>query len=152
MHPRTALISVLLLLVGPLSCGAQDKGYWTAASSTASAITGDLGILKDRVTINLTSFTTVSVRPLTSAEVAAVFDADANAGVAGTLYHLNIPATRRFLHKNTICGSEDTEWMATYASGRNLQVAFFSGANPPLFTFEAVRNSPDLCGTFTYAR
>lgn len=152
MYPRAALISAVLLLVSLLSCSAQDKGYWTAASSTASAITGDLAILKDRVTINLYPFTTVKVRDLTPAEVAAAFDADLNAGVTGSLYHLSIPASRRFLHKNTLCGTEDTQWMATYASGRNLQVAFFSGSNPPLFTFEAVRNSPDLCGTFTYAR
>jgi len=151
MTPRI-LLAALLLSLSSLACRAQDHGYWTAAGSTANAITGDLGILKDRVTIDLVSFSAVAVRPLTSAEVAAVFDADANAGVTGTLYHLNIPASRRFLHKNTICGSEDTQWMTTYASGRTLQVAFFSGASTPVLTFEAVRNSPDLCGTFTYAR
>lgn len=151
MIPRIFLAS-LLLIAYCLPCPAQDEGYWTAASSTASAVTGDLGILKDRVTINFTSFTAVNVRPLTSAEVAAAFDADLNSGVTGTLYRLNVPAAKRFLHHNTLCGVEDTQWMATYVSGRTLQVAFFSGANAPVFTFEALRNSPDLCGTYSYSR
>lgn len=151
MFPRLLLLS-LLVLPCTLARAQQDRGYWSAASSTANAITGDLGILKDRVTINLISFPAVNVRPLTSAEVAAVFDADSNAGPTGMLYHLTIPASRHFLHKNTLCGAEDTQWMATFATGRTLQVAFFSGSNTPVFTFDAVRSSPDLCGTFTYAR
>lgn len=151
MSPR-ALILTLIALACSLPTLAQDKGYWTAASSTASSITGDLAILKDRLTIDLLSFPIVKAKDLAPAEVAAVFDADANAGPAGTLYHLNIPASRRFLHKNSICGSEDTQWMVTYTTGRTLQIAFFSGTNTPVFTFDAVRNSPDLCGTFTYAR
>src|SRR4029077_5326872 len=99
-----AAFAAFLVLACIVPCAAQDKGYWTAASSTASAITGDLGILKERITINLVSYPVVNVRPSTSAEVAAVFDADANAGVTGALYHLNIPAAQRFLHKNTLCG------------------------------------------------
>ena len=42
--------------------------------------------------------------------------------------------------------------MATYVAGKVLRVAFFSGDNTPVFTFESISNSPDLCGTFTYVR
>ena len=42
--------------------------------------------------------------------------------------------------------------MATYVSGRTLQVDFFSGSNPPVLTFEALSNTANLCGTFTYRR
>jgi hypothetical protein len=35
---------------------------------------------------------------------------------------------------------------------RTMYVAFFSGANTPEFTPEAMANATDLCGTFTYAR
>jgi hypothetical protein len=42
--------------------------------------------------------------------------------------------------------------MATYATGRNLQVAFFSGDDMPEFTFDAISKTSALCGTFTYAR
>jgi hypothetical protein len=92
------------------------------------------------------------VRDLAPAEVSAAFDADVNAGVKGALYRVNVPASRHFVHHNTLCGSENTQWMATYAIGRRLQVAFFSGSEPPVFTLDALRNSTDLCGTFSYAR
>jgi hypothetical protein len=151
MFPRAILIAAVAFTCS-LPSLAQDKGYWTAASSTASSITGDIAILKDRLTIDLFSFSIVKAKDLAPAEVAAVFDADANAGPTGTLYHLSIPAAQRFLHKNTLCGTESTQWMMTYATGRTLQVAFFSGTNAPMLTFEAVHNSTDLCGTFTYSR
>jgi hypothetical protein len=42
--------------------------------------------------------------------------------------------------------------MVTFVSVGRLQVAFFSGAQAPVLTFDAVGNSTDLCGTFTYSR
>ena len=42
--------------------------------------------------------------------------------------------------------------MVTYAAGHDLRVAFFSNPNPPLLTPEAIANSTDLCGTFSYTR
>jgi len=85
-------------------------------------------------------------------EVAAVFDADVNSGVQGNLYRLSIPSERRFLHKNTLCGTESAQWMATFVSGRNLQVALFSGLDEPVFTFDALANTSTRCATFTYGR
>ena len=81
-----------------------------------------------------------------------MFDADVNAGRNGNLYRTNIPAGQRFLHRNTLCGTEDTQWVATYITGRAIQVAFFSGSDEPKFTFDALINSPDKCGMFTYSR
>jgi hypothetical protein len=151
MIPR-ALLFFLLAVVCSLTATAQDKGYWRAASRTANAITGDIALSDSKTTINFTEFPLVQARTLTPAEVSAAFDADINAGATGVLYHLSVPATKRFLHHNTLCGTEDTRWMATYASGRNLQVAFFSGTDAPVITLDALQNSTDLCGTFTYAR
>ena len=84
--------------------------------------------------------------------MSAGFDVDSSAGGSGSLYRLNIPAAKKFLHKNSLCGSEDTEWMVTYVSGRSLQLAFFSGQKQPVFTLEAISNSTDMCGTFAYVR
>ena len=42
--------------------------------------------------------------------------------------------------------------MVAYAAGNSLQLAFFSGDKPPVFTFEAIQNSTDKCGTFTYVK
>ncbi|MDE3187878.1 MAG: hypothetical protein KGM96_10205 [Acidobacteriota bacterium] len=141
-----------LALACSLSSAAQDKGYWRAASSTAAAITGDIAISDSKLTINFTGFVMAPIRKLGPAEVAAAFDADSNSAGSGSLYRLSVPAAKHFLHHNTLCGTADTQWMATYVEGHTLRVAFFSGSDAPVFTFDAIANSTDLCGTFTYVR
>jgi hypothetical protein len=42
--------------------------------------------------------------------------------------------------------------MAAYVAGRTLHLAFFSGQKMPVFTPDAIANSTDLCGTFSYVR
>jgi hypothetical protein len=145
------------LLVAAMMCGGtlraqQDSGYWRAASNNALAITGDLHITAAKITVNFVNFPLAQIRTLKPEEVSAVFDADANAGLSGNLYRLTVPAEQRFLRHNTLCGHDDTEWMATWASGRSLQVAFFSGTDAPVLTVDALAHTSDLCGTFTYAR
>ena len=139
------------LLLGSVLGSAQEKGYWRAASSNAGSITGDIEISDTKVTINLVSFTMAQIRHLEPAETGAVFAAE-GAGERGSLYRLNIPASKRFLRHNSLCGSDDTQWMVTSLTGKTLHVAFFSGANTPVLTPEAINNSTDLCGTFTYVR
>jgi hypothetical protein len=145
-------IFAALLFALTLPLAAQDKGYWRASSQTASSITGDIVIADTRITMDFLAWPLARARSLTPVEISAVFDADSNVAQAGNLYSLNIAATQRLLHKNTLCGTEQTQWMATWIDGRNLHVAFFSGSNPPVFTFDAIRNSTDLCGTFLYSR
>jgi hypothetical protein len=146
------LFSVTLVLACSMCSFAQDKGYWRASSQTSNSITGDLTISDSKITMMFLSWPLAPIRALTPVEISAVFDADSNVAQAGSLYRLNIAAGQKFLHKNTLCGTEQTQWMATYIEGRNLHVAFFSGANMPVFTFDAIRNSTDLCGTFLYTR
>jgi len=147
---RRAIVG--LVLVCCISAAAQDKGNWRAASTTAKSTTGDVALFDEKLAINFSTFTVAPIRSLSQGEVSAVFDVDSSAGVTGSLYRLNIPAAKKFLHKNSLCGSEDTQWMVTYVSGRSLQVAFFSGEKQPVFTLEAISNSTDLCGTFAYVR
>lgn len=128
----------------------QEKGMWRAANSTAKSITGDIALSDEKITINFMSFTMVRIRALDKTELSAAFDADNNAAGTGSLYRMNIPAARKFLKKNSLCGAEDTEWMATYVAGRSLQLAFFSGDKPPVLTLDALANSSDTCGTYTY--
>ncbi len=144
--------AAILATICSLPGWAQEKGYWRAGSSAAAAITGDIAIANDKVTIDFATFTIAPIRALTAAEAGAAFDADVNAPGNGYLYRLNVPAGRRFLHHNTLCGTEDTQWMATYVEGRTLQVAFFSGSNVPALTLDALENSMERCGTFTYVR
>lgn len=151
---KTTLLSVAagLLCTFSLLASAQDKGYWRATSSTAISITGDLGISDDKLSINFTPFTLAEIRKLEPAEATALFSADSGSPGAGFLYRLSVPGTKRFLHHNTLCGSEQTQWMATYVTGRELRVAFFSGSTMPVITADALANSTNLCGTFLYGR
>jgi hypothetical protein len=151
MKRKTILRVVGLVLV---CCGiatAQDQGYWRAAGSTAKTITGDVALDSEKIAINLSNFTIARIRGLQADEASAVFGPEITGG-SGSLYRLNIPATKTFLRKNTLCGSESTQWMVTYAAGRGLQLAFFSGQKPPVFTSDAIANSTDLCGVFSYTR
>jgi hypothetical protein len=141
-----------VLLVGAVAASAQDGGAWRAASTNAVSITSDIAIGKDKLAIDYFTYAIAPIRPLKPVEVSAVFDADVNAGISGMLYRLRIPAAQRFLKKNTLCGDQDTQWMATYVTGHTLEVAFFSGDDMPVFTFDAISKSTALCGTFAYAR
>jgi len=148
----TTFFALALAFASPLL--AQERGSWRPASKTAQSITGDVTFNGDRMTINFFSLTVAEIRPLKPAEIAAAFsDAspDAPAG-NGHLYRLSVPGDKRFLHKNTLCGSDETQWMATWVSGKQMQIAFFSNAAPPVFTLEALRDSQNLCGTFAYVR
>ncbi|MGH9605771.1 MAG: hypothetical protein ACRD3N_08720 [Terracidiphilus sp.] len=149
---RNLILFTALALAGSAVCVAQDKGYWRASSNTAQSITSDIAISDTKLTIDFNGFPLVAVRALKPAEVASVFDADVNANPTGMLYRVSVPAEKRFLHHNTLCGGEDTDWMATFVSGRTLQAAFFSGQDPPVFTMNAISNSTALCGTYVYSR
>ena len=157
MRKRTLLYAAFLAVVfaalgAAMARSQEDRGYWHAASSNANAITGDISIGEIKVTINYISFPLAPIRRLKPVEVSSAFDADVNAGIEGSLYRLIVPPAQRFLYKNTLCGDEETEWMATYAKGHTLQVAFFSSDDEPVFTFDAVQKSSALCGVYTYAR
>jgi hypothetical protein len=147
-----AAAALACALANPLPCAAQDQGAWRADSTNAISITSDIAIAKDKLEIDFFTYPLAPIRSLKPVEVSAVFDADVNAGISGELYRLRIPAAQRFLKKNTLCGGEDTQWMATYVAGKTLNVAFFSGEDMPVFTFDAISKSTNVCGTFSYSR
>lgn len=149
---RAAVIIPILVCALHSAAQKQDRVYWQAASNNAAAITGDITISEAKLSLNLMGFPLASIRSLQPAEVSAVFDADVDTAGPGTLYRLKIPAGQRFVHKNTLCGGEDTQWMAAYVKGKSLQVAFFSGGEAPVFTFDAIAHSSNLCGTYSYVR
>jgi hypothetical protein len=152
MKRRILWAIVVPVLACSLTGAAQEKGIWRAASSTAQSITGDVALSEDKLSINFSGFTIAQIRALEPGELSAVFEAGGVAGGSGNLYRLNIPGDKRFLHKNTLCGSEETQWMATYVAGHSLHLAFFSGQKMPVFTPDAIANTTDLCGTFSYVR
>ena len=143
---------VVSVLAWCMAAIAQEKGTWRALSSTAQAITGDVALSEDKVAINFSSFTIAQIRALQPGEATAAFEADASTAGSGSLYRLSIPGAKKFLHRNTLCGNEDVQWMVTYVAEHTLHLAFFSGNKMPVLTPEAIANSTDLCGTFSYMR
>ncbi len=157
MTKRKVIFAVGLVLAGVLCLAArvsaqEDRGLWRAASTNALAVTGDITIGEAKVTLNFITFPLAPIRRLKPVEVSAVFDADVNAGIEGTLYRLHVPPGRYIVKKNTLCGGEETQWMATYVTGHTLKVAFFSGDDMPVFTFDAMQNTTTVCGSFVYGR
>ena len=148
--------SVALFAVCGLVCSSsllgQESGQWRAASNTAKGVTGDIAFAGQKIVINFSGFTVAQIRELSPAESAALFPSAGAATPPGNLYRTSIPAEKRFLHKNTLCGSEETQWVATLVSGHSLQLAFFSGPAMPAMTPDALANATDLCGTYAYVR
>ena len=153
MKQRTLFSMIVGLgLVSSCTGLAQEKGSWRALSTTARGVTGDVAFNSTKISINFASFTLAQIRTLQPAEMSAAFDLQSGAGGSGNLYRVDIPATKKFLHHNTLCGAEPTEWVATYVTGHDLQLAFFSGQQMPVLTPEAISSSTNLCGTFSYTR
>jgi hypothetical protein len=145
-------MAVLRFAASLAGAAPEDEGLWQASSSTARSITGDISFAPTSLVIRLASFPLAEIRALRAEEVSSLFDADAASGVSGRLYRTRIPGTRRFEHKNTLCGNDDTQWVATFVEGHDLHMALFSGEKMPVFTREAIANSTSLCGTFLYSR
>jgi hypothetical protein len=145
------------LLVGMAAvCGvaapAQERGDWRAMSTTARGVTGDVAFTETKLFLNFSGYTIAQIRTLTPAETGAIFHSDGGAAGSGSLYRTDIPGAKRFLHKNTLCGSEDVQWVATSVSGKTLQIAMFSGAAMPKLTADEMANATNLCGTYSYTR
>lgn len=152
MRSRSLLVAALaIVLASAISAPAQESGPWRASSANARSITGDVFFSPLKITINFTNFTIAQIRSLKTEEALALFNPDNTTG-GGNIFRVDIPADKRFLHKNTLCGSESTQWVVTYAQGRTLQVAFFSGATPPVLTVDALNDPSNLCGVFSYIR
>ncbi len=129
-----------------------DDGAWRPLSTTARGVTGDIVLGDEKLTINFTTFPLAEIRILKPEEATAAFPADTAGGGGGELYRVSIPAEKKFLHKNTLCGSEETQWVATYVEGKTLHLSLFSGPKMPVFTPEAMADGSNVCGTFSYVR
>jgi hypothetical protein len=150
MRMRLMKMTVVAWVVcGAIAVAQQERGSWRAVSNTARSITGDVALADERISINFTNFTIARVRALDQKELSALFETE---GGSGSLYRMDVPAAKRFVKKNTLCGDSDVQWMATYVEGKELRLAFFSGGKAPVITAENLANTTDLCGTYTYAR
>ncbi len=152
MKLRKLLAVTLALTLSTFAAAQQVRGAWRATSKNAQSITGDVAISLEKMQIGFSIFPISQIRPLTPAELKAAFDLDSDPTGLGHLYKINIPASQKFIRKNSLCGGETTEWMVAYTAGHSLQIAFFSGSKPPTFTPEAFATTTDLCGIYNYTK
>jgi len=149
---RMMCVLVVWAMAWPVMGGAQEKGTWRAQSQTAKSITGDVAFSGQKMAINFAAYWIAQIRVLEPAEAGALFGAESGDGGRGNLYRLSIAGDTKFLHKNTLCGGEDVQWVATYVVGRKLQMTLFSGSHPPVMTPDGMASATDLCGTFDYVK
>ena len=67
VRKRTAIVLVLAGVVCCLAarvCAQEDRGLWSAASTNAHAITGDVTIGEAKVTLNFITFPLAQIRRL----------------------------------------------------------------------------------------
>lgn len=147
-----ALLGASLGLFCSSAIDAQESGNWRPASTTSKGVTGEIAFTETKIILNFSGYTVAQIRALEPAEIQSIFIGSSGQPGTGNLFRTEIPGDKRFLHKNTLCGAEEVQWIASFVSGHTLQLAMFSGATMPKFTPEAIANTPSLCGTYGYVR
>jgi hypothetical protein len=134
----------------------ENMVTWPAMSRTATAITGDISIGPDNITIARIDYPLALVRDLEAAALAEagkiVSESDPS---RARLYRTHISKDSHPVNENnSICGLADAEWMlAVYSKdNRSLSLAFFSSESEPPIDDEVLGAGHDLCGTFRYER
>lgn len=125
---------------------------WTAASTTAMSITGDIAITPKGISFARKTFKIRLVREIDKAhldDAGRIADAGESPPSA-RLYRILIPRTTILLNKNTMCGPHDAKWVLAVYGNRALSLAFFSGGTEPNLDYQSVAVSHDLCGTYSY--
>jgi hypothetical protein len=149
---RAGWISFVILVCSIAGAQQQEKGNWRAASKNAYSITGDVAFGDEKISINFAHYAIAQIRTLTATEVSAIFAPETNETGPGDLYRISVPGDKKLVNKNTLCGGEETQWLATFVAGKTLRMAFFSGAKMPALTGEAMMTATNLCGTYSYVR
>jgi hypothetical protein len=127
---------------------------WSATSTTAMSITGDVAISPADLTMADADYPLTHVATVPAQQRAAIgqFIAVPEPSAAD-LYRIKIPAARKLHNGNTLCGGDEVTWLlAVSGSGPTMALAFFSGTAQPSLNANALSNNTALCGTFTYGQ
>lgn len=137
--------AIVLLAAGLLPMAASARSgveRWSAASKTATAITGDIQLSPTRLIM-----ANGAMLPLAVDSDPKAFGTSSGPQAARIL-KVTKPADPKLLNGNTLCGAP-VRWIAVYrgAGGKELNLAAFSGMARP-----TGENGTGLCGTFLYSR
>jgi hypothetical protein len=149
MKRRNVLAAVLILGLPATASAGTPVGHWSAASTTAYAVTGD-------VTFRYTRITFAGGKSLAISKVAILpkFSEQDEIDVA-SIYQVSKPANLVLIAGNRLCGSAKHPETATYvviwhtkpmgADIDPISMAVFSGKSPPHSDHD-----PGLCGIYNY--
>lgn len=132
------LSAILLCAPGMAAPGVER---WTAISTTAMGITGDIALSPTRLL--------AAGKAFSLAVVADVTEFATNEGPqAARILRVTRPINPVLKNGNKLCDAP-VRWIAVYRSdhGKNLNMAAFTGARQP-----NGETGSNLCGTFLYAR
>lgn len=139
---RAIVVSTAFAAVFVTSAASADyEGRWRAASSTASAVTGDIRLRGDtlifgngkRLTLIPASAREGNWTPLPESS-------------SGALYRLDPPSDPVLLHGNTLCGKPVTYIVLSQRAEHGLGLTAFTGKAAPQ-GFDA-----DACAVYFYER
>jgi len=168
MQHESRLALLLLALAGVAinglapanATGAQSHNRerltdWTAVSTTAMGITGDVQVGEHEMIINETHrYRITKIRNLTAREVGETKELTADSTLQEwVLYKIDIPASTKLNNGNTICGHQSATRVIISRGpaygAEELSLIFFPGSREPFF--EGWRESQSgVCGSFGY--
>jgi hypothetical protein len=157
LKQRVVLVAgafILTAAVAAVQTGRAEAAAakWSAMSTTAMSITGDVTLSPTDLTMAGTGYPLTHVATVPAQQRAGIGQFIAVTEPAAVdLYRIKIPGARKLRNGNTLCGGNDVAWLLVVSgSGPTLALAFFSGAAQPPLDPNALSNSTALCGTFTY--
>lgn len=177
MRQRSWRVVLLLALAGitcftpafavePQSTGHGDRPvnhhahliHWTAVSTTAMGITGDVEVGPHEIIIDeVHRYRVDKLRNLTPREVEAARKLGFSNAIDGwELYKINISAHAVLKNGNTMCGHLPTTKMIMAQGpgyeGTELALIFLSGSREPFFQGWEKTTDSGVCGGFGYGR
>lgn len=152
---RTFFLLMNILSTSVLEGQSSQAIRWTALSTTAMGITGDVKTIESTMIIGRKSLALNFVHTLGKEDIrnaAELFSMKPDERVSGGLYSTHFPASKKLQGGNTLCGKSAVSWVLEVRDGKDLYVAYFSGANEPNLAPAVLNNSHDLCSTFWYEK
>jgi hypothetical protein len=158
-------VRLFLLLCTPCAvpvtqAQAAQPVKWTAISTTAMAITGDIKSTDTSLTIADHRLELHLVRNLDEEDLKnalILLNKRFIPSIHGALYQISLAANLKLRGSNTLCGKSRTSWVVQIHSParkttehENLYLAFFSGDQEPNLTPSVINTSTGLCGTYWY--
>jgi len=136
----------------------QPLTYWSALSTTAIGITGDVELGQHEIVIDdVHRYRIQKVRQLVASEVEAAKDLTGERGLSQwLLYTVHIPASTQLNNGNTMCGDQAaTRLVMAYGSSagaKTLSLIFLSGSKEPFRSGWRETTDSGVCGSFSYIR